>query len=89
VVTSIPNFVRQAPRGPGSRRIFEERMIEARVVTFRDLAQAWVRYRARFGDPGAVSEWEGVDAVTLMRHGERWRIVELAFLGDEAGGPPD
>jgi hypothetical protein len=85
VITSIPDFVRQAPQGPGSRAIFEERMIDAQVVTFRDLAQAWVRYRARFGDPGEVSEWEGMDAFTLVRHGGRWRIVGLAFLGDDAG----
>ena len=85
VATSIPDFVRQAPRGPGSRQVFEERMLDARLTTFRDLAQVWVRYHARFGDPGAVSEWEGVDAVTLMRHDGRWRIVGLAFLGDDAG----
>jgi hypothetical protein len=85
VVTSIPDFVAQAPRGPGSRQIFEERMLEARVVTFGDLAQAWVRYHARFGDPGAVAEWEGRDAFTLLRQGGRWRIVELAFVGDDAG----
>jgi len=85
VITSIPDFVRQAPQGPGSKAVFEERMLEARVVTFRDLAQAWVRYRARFGDPGEVSEWEGMDAFTLLRHGGQWRIVELAFVGDDAG----
>jgi hypothetical protein len=85
VITSIPEFVRQAPQGPGSRAIFEERMIDARVVTFRDLAQAWVRYRARFGDPGEVSEWEGMDAFTLLRHGGRWGIVELVFVGDDPG----
>jgi hypothetical protein len=60
-------------------------MIDARVVTFRDLAQAWVRYRARFGDPGEVSEWEGMDAFTLLRHGGRWGIVELVFVGDDPG----
>jgi hypothetical protein len=85
VVTSIPDFVAQAPRGPGSRQIFQERMVEARIVTFGPLAQAWVRYHALFGDPGAVAEWRGMDAFTLLRHGGRWRIVELAFAGDEAG----
>jgi hypothetical protein len=85
VVTTIPDFVARAPQGPGSRQIFEERMVEARVVTFGPLAQAWVRYHARFGDPGAVAEWGGMDAFTLLRYGGRWRIVELAFAGDEAG----
>jgi hypothetical protein len=85
MVTPVPEFVRQAPEGPGSREIFEERMIEARIVTFRGLAQAWVRYHARFGDPGAVTEWEGIDAFTLLRHEGRWRIVELAFVSDGPG----
>lgn len=85
VVTSIPDFVARAPEGPGSRPIFEERLVEARIVTFGPLAQAWVRYHARFGDPGALAEWGGMDAFTLLRYGGRWRIVELAFAGDEAG----
>jgi hypothetical protein len=83
VVTPVPDFVAQAPQGPGSRAIFEERLVDARIRVVRDLAQAWVRYRARFGDPGAVTEWEGMDAFTLMRHGGRWRIVSLVFQGDE------
>lgn len=85
-VSSVPEFVARAPEGPGSRAIFEERPLEARVVTHGTLAQAWVRYHARFGDPGTVSEWEGVDAFTLLRHAGRWRIVALAFAGD-ADGP--
>jgi hypothetical protein len=75
VATAVPDFVAQAPRGPGSRAIFEERMLEARVVAAGDLAQAWVRYHATFGDPGEVSEWEGTDAFTLLRHGGAWRIA--------------
>jgi hypothetical protein len=80
VATSVPDFVAQGPRGPGSRAIFEERMLEGRITSTGDLAQAWVRYRATFGDPGQVSEWEGTDAFTLLRHGGRWRIASLAFL---------
>lgn len=84
VATSIPEFVAQAPRGPDSRAIFEERMLDARITTTGDLAQAWVRYRAAFGNPGRVSEWDGTDAFTLLRHGGRWRIACLVFL---ASGP--
>jgi hypothetical protein len=85
VATAVPDFVAQAPRGPGSRAIFEERMLEARITTTGDLAQAWVRYRATFGDPGQVSEWEGTDAFTLLRHDGRWRIASLAFLSSGPG----
>jgi hypothetical protein len=84
--TTVPAFVAAAPEGPGSREIFEETMLNARIRLTGGLAQAWVRYRARFGDSGAVQEWEGVDAFTLMRHEGRWRIVSLAFRSD-GGGP--
>lgn len=82
VVTSVPEFVERAPEGPGSREIFEERMEDVRVRVRGDLAQAWARYAARFGDPGDVAEWEGTDAFTLMQHDGRWRIVSLAFASD-------
>lgn len=85
VATTIPDFIAQAPAGPGSREIFEESMIDARIRRTAGLAQAWVRYQARFGNPGAVEEWVGVDAFSLLRHGGRWRIVSLAFHGE--GGP--
>jgi hypothetical protein len=38
-----------------------------------------VVYRARFGDSEAIAEWQGIDAISLLRHGGRWRIVSLAF----------
>jgi hypothetical protein len=81
-VSTIDAFVAQAPQGPGSRSIFEESMLSSRIRVTGTLAQAWVRYRARFGDPGDVMEWEGTDAVTLLRHEGRWRIVALVFASD-------
>lgn len=86
VATSVPDFVAQAPAGPGSREVFEERMLGARMRVVGALAQAWVRYRAQFGDPGDVRTWEGIDAFTLLRHRGRWRITSLAFLSGD-GGP--
>lgn len=82
VVTSIPEFVEQAPEGPGSREIFEEEMTSADLRVTGNLAQAWARYSARFGDPGDVAEWEGTDAFTLLRHEGRWKIVSLVFASD-------
>lgn len=82
-VTTVPEFVAAAPEGPGSRAVFEEAMLDARIRRSGGLAQAWVRYRARFGDPGALQEWEGTDAFTLMQHGGQWRIVSLAFQSDD------
>ncbi|MBW3554544.1 MAG: nuclear transport factor 2 family protein [Gemmatimonadetes bacterium] len=54
-------------------------MVEVAVTIEGPLAQAWARYEARFGDPGDVAEWSGIDAFTLMKHDGRWRIVSLAY----------
>lgn len=86
VVTTIEEFVEQAPQGPGSREVFEEWMIAADIRLFKNLAQAWVRYGARFGDPGDIDEWEGIDAITLLKHGGTWKIVTLVFTSDDSEG---
>jgi len=83
--TTVPEFVAAAPHGPDSKAIFEETMLDARIRVTGNLAQAWVRYRVRFGDTGAIEEWEGIDAITLMRHQDQWRIVSLAFASDGEG----
>jgi hypothetical protein len=79
VVGTVPGFVERAPEGPGSREIFQERMIGAEVLLSGGLAQVWALYRARFGDPGDVTEWVGIDAFTLMKHQGTWKILSIAF----------
>jgi hypothetical protein len=83
VATTVPEFVAQAPQGPGSQPIFEERMGRADVRAHRSLAQAWAEYHARFGRPDSVATWSGIDAFTLMRHEGRWKIVSLAFASGQ------
>jgi hypothetical protein len=85
---SVPQFVARAPEGPGSKPIFEERMTDAEVRVHANLAQAWTRYTARFGDSSAVATWRGIDAFTLLRLGGRWRIVSVAYTDLDAP-PPD
>lgn len=93
---TVPEFVARAPLGPDSKPLFEERMTGADIRIHGNLAQAWVRYSARFGDSAAVREWQGIDAITLLRHEGRWRISSLAFTSVEPGqsvelereGPP-
>ncbi len=80
---SIPEFVAKAPEGPGSKPIFEEHMLGAQVWFQGTVAQVRADYVARFGDPGQVMEWTGIDALTLMEHEGRWRITSLAFAADE------
>lgn len=82
VATSVPDFVTKAHLGPGSREIFEERMLSAHVVVEGCLAQAWARYAARFGDPGDLMEWRGIDAFTLLYHDGAWRITSLAYAAE-------
>ena len=81
-IMPVEQFVALWAEGPGSRPIFDERMEQATIRLRGDLAQAWVRYTARFGDSTAVEEWSGIDAFTLMRVGTEWRIVELAFAAE-------
>lgn len=83
---TVPAFVARAPEGPGSKPIFEERMTGADIRVHGNLAQAWVRYSARLGDSAGVMEWQGIDAITLLRNDGRWRIISLAFTDLE--GPP-
>lgn len=82
VGTSIPDFIAQAPEGPGSREIFEESLISVKITEEAGLAQAWARYRARFGDPGDITEWEGYDAFTLLKHEGEWKITSLSYAAD-------
>ena len=84
VPTTVEAFVEQAHLGPGSREIFEERMLEAQIDARGNIAHAWVRYRARFGDSTNLMEWEGTDVFSLLRHRGEWRIASLVFAGDDA-----
>lgn len=76
---TVDTFVARAPMGPDSKPIFEERMTGIVVRSHGDLAQAWATYTARFGEPGNVATWEGIDAFTLLRHAGAWRIVSLSY----------
>lgn len=80
-VSSVPDFIARAPEGPDSQPIFEEVLEDVEVRIHGDLATAWARYRARFGRPGDLMEWRGIDAFTLLRHDGEWRIVSLVYHG--------
>jgi len=79
-VQSVAEFVAAAPEGPDSRETFEERMTSADVQVRGAIATVFTQYRARFGDPGNISEWEGVDSFVLMKDDGDWRIVALTFV---------
>lgn len=81
-VTTIPEFIRQAPDGPESKEVFEERMVAADLAVRGTLAHAFASYRARFGDPGAIAEWTGIDSFSLLHHEGQWRIAALSFASE-------
>lgn len=83
VVTSVPEFVTKAPEGPGSKTIFEETLGGAEVLVYQNLAVVWAEYSAKFGEPGDLAEWSGIDAFTLMHHEDNWKIVSLVFSATE------
>lgn len=83
---AIEEFV--AGAGPARAAVFSAELVRASVVTYGDLADAWVTYRARVGaTPDAVTTHYGIDAFHLMRHEGRWRIVGLAFQNEVPGQP--
>lgn len=82
VATTVPAFVQQAPAGPGSKPIFEEKLLGADIRVHKNLAHAWARYAVRFGDSSSVATWRGIDAITLLWHDGRWRIVALAYTDE-------
>jgi hypothetical protein len=85
VVTSVHDFVAQTPERACSEPIFEEKMDTAEVKIHNGLAQVWAHYQARFGKPGSLKQWIGIDAFTLLKHDNQWKIVSLVFRAESEG----
>lgn len=82
-VQTVDEFVAVAGEGPGSREIFEEWIVSSELKVAGNLAHAWVRYGARFGDPGDVQEWEGIDSFSFLNVDGEWKIASLVFAAGE------
>jgi len=83
---SIEEFVAGAGRVRAA--VFSDEPVRASIVTYGDLADAWVTYRARVGaTPDSVVAHHGIDAFHLMRREGRWRIAGLAFQNEVPGRP--
>ena len=76
---SVPEFIAQMDLGPDSTLIFEQKMGTAEVQFDGNVAQVWAEHRVRFGEPGSVREWTDIDAFTLMKHVDMWKISSLAL----------
>ena len=82
-LTTVEEFLARTSEGPDAASIFGEWMTDAEVRVEGDLAEAWVRYDAKFGEPGELMEWSGVDSFSLFREDGRWRIVSLSYVSIE------
>jgi hypothetical protein len=79
---TIDEFIRQTPDGPDSQPVFEERLLNAEIEVRGNLARVWARYNAIFGTEQHLSEWQGTDLFSLLKHDGTWKIVSLTFESD-------
>ena len=83
--TSIEEFLRQLP---GARARLRERMWDPQVLEHMGLAVVWAPYDFRLDDRFSHC---GVDAFTLLRTRDGWRITDVAYTVEPTGcpeGPP-
>jgi hypothetical protein len=78
-VTTIDDFIEEAPAGPGSQPVFEEYMTQSKIEVRGTLAVAWANYEAKFGKPDSLMQWKGIDVFTFLFHENEWKIVSLTF----------
>lgn len=76
---SSVDFIKQAHMGPASKPIFEEHMTSIKIMQQGNLAVVWADYDARFGDQTKIETWSGIDAFSLLRHEDQWKIVSLSY----------
>ena len=76
---SISEFIAQTKDGPDSQPIFEEKMLSSEIDEKNNLAQAWVRYKAKFGTTDNLIEWNGTDLFSFIRYNNEWKIVSIVF----------
>lgn len=76
---TISEFIAQTPQGPDSQPIFEEKMVDSEISIRNNLAQAWVKYEARFGTTDQLMEWKGVDLFSFIKFENEWKIVSLTY----------
>jgi len=79
----IDTFLARTGDGPDRFAVFDERMVRHEIRRYGDLAVVWATFRAIFGMPGeAPATHYGIDAFQLLRDGDAWRIVSLAFTAE-------
>jgi len=72
-------IIRKAVEG---KDIFGEEMKQAILHVHRNVAHAWSTFQGREGMKGSVRTWSGIDAITLVRADDGWKIVSIAVSPD-------
>jgi len=79
-VVTIDQFIGQTKQGPDSKPVFEEKMTNTPDIRItRNIATVWAEYHAKLGTREVLTEWDGTDVFTLMRHEGQWKIVSLVY----------
>lgn len=79
---TISEFVENTAEGPDSQPIFEEKMTHAEISIRDNLAQAWVKYEAKFGTEENLYTWKGYDLFSLIKFEGQWKIVSVAYASE-------
>ncbi|PRQ07314.1 hypothetical protein [Enhygromyxa salina] len=84
-LSSIDDYVARTTAAveTGALTAFTERELTRRTEVFADLAQVFSTYE-RSADAGEVRR--GINSLQLVRHGERWWVVSLAWTDETDGG---
>lgn len=82
--STIQDFVASTAEGPDSQPIFEERPLNIEVEVKGILANAWVRYEAKFGSKESLMEWTGYDLFSFINHEGKWKIVSIVFAEENS-----
>ena len=48
-----------------------------------NLANAWVKYEAKFGTKDQLMEWKGIDLFSFIKYNEEWKIVSIVYESEE------
>jgi len=80
---TITEFLAQTKDGPDSQPIFEEKLVSADIKMKNNLANAWVKYEAKFGTKDQLMEWKGIDLFSFIKYNEEWKIVSIVYESEE------
>lgn len=81
--STIDEFLNQTKDGPDSQPVFEEKMVESEIVVKQNLANAWVKYDAKFGTEENLMKWSGYDLFSMIKHNGEWKIASMVYASVE------